>query len=105
MVISVNRCRGIFGLLLSDGLGGDEGVAHLADTFDGRDELIAGGEVYRWSLCEADSAGCAREDDVAGVKDYDRGQLGDEGGYGEVEVASAALLFHVAVDRAAQLQV
>src|SRR6267142_363292 len=105
MVIPVKRCRGIFGLLESDGLGGDEGMAHLADTFDGRDEFIAGDEVYRWSLCEADSAGCAREDDVAGVKDDDRGQLRDQGGYREVEVAGAAFLFRVAVDCAAQLQV
>src|SRR5437763_6858412 len=116
MVTEVRRCRamvmassrvccGPVRLGSGCGAGGDETLPELSDAGDVADELVAGGEPAPGVSADAHPRGRAREEHVTGQQRELAGERRDHGGHGEDEVAGAALLHLLAVDRAGELQV
>ena len=68
----------------------DDVVADGADAFDPGLEDVAGLQEPRWRAGDPDAGGSAGEDDVAGQQRQDGGELGDEPGDAEDEVAVRA---------------
>ena len=67
--------------------------------------VVAGLQEAGWLAGDADAARRAGEDDVTGQQGQDGGELGDEPGDAEDEVAGAGVLQLLAVDRAAEGEV
>jgi hypothetical protein len=73
-------------------------IAELPQLFDGDDDLLIGLEPAFWGASEADTFGSAGADDVSGLERGDAGEVSDQRGDFEDEIAGAGVLQGFAID-------
>src|SRR6185437_12437841 len=83
----------------------DDAVLEHADLRNLHANDVAGLKIARRPAEGADTGGRAGGDDIAGRQRQERREIGDQFRYGEDKVARAAVLYRLAIDPAAQMDV